>query len=65
VIERLSCLIPKIKDVLVQAAPAPIYCVYDSSQTVPFGSERLRAVELLQEIVKLNKEATFMAVIET
>jgi len=29
------------------------------------GSERLKAIELLQEIVKLNKETTFMALIET
>jgi hypothetical protein len=65
VIERLSCLIPKIKDLLVQAAPPPINCVYDTARAVPLGSERLNAVELLQQIIKLNKESTFMALIET
>lgn len=65
VIESLSCLVPKIKDLLIQTTPAPIQCVYDTARTVPLGSERLKAVELLQQIIKLNKQSILIALSET
>jgi hypothetical protein len=48
-IEVISCIIPKIQDILVNPpeALATIPSVYDGKEKMPLGSERLKAVELL------------------
>jgi hypothetical protein len=48
-IEALSCLVPKIQECLINASEqlAPIMSVYDGELKLPFGSERVKALELL------------------
>lgn len=65
IIETLSCLVPKIKDCLLDNCEHTQPAQYTATGMKPLGLDRIRAIELLYQIVRLNKPAIHMALSET
>lgn len=65
IIETLSCLLPKIKHSLENEIPEKIATQYTLETIAPLGILRLRSIELLSSLIKLNETSIHMALSET
>jgi len=65
VVETLSCLIPLIKQTILGTSLNPIHQQYDTRVQQPLGVDRIKSIELLYQIVRLNKPIILMALLET
>lgn len=65
IIELLVQMIPHIKTILDKEPLEPISTTFNQNRILPLGKMKLRAVELLQAIVSLNKSQIITAVSES